>query len=86
MSHKKGIDKKLLIGPTHGFNLQFLNLFGFSISVGFVSQVQHGMGPLINMQKISIFAIVDNYELNGRKILHIESFSVIESENLARIS
>ena len=36
VSHKKGIDKKLLIGPVHGFNSQFLNLFGFSISVSFV--------------------------------------------------
>ena len=36
MSHKKGIDKKLLFGAAQGFNLQFLNLFGFSISVSFV--------------------------------------------------
>ena len=36
VSHKKGIDKKLLAGPAHGFNSQFLNLFGFSISVSFV--------------------------------------------------
>ena len=36
VSHKKGIDKKLLILPAHGFNSQFLNLFGFSISVSFV--------------------------------------------------
>ena len=33
---KKGIDKKLLIGAAQGFNSQFLNLFGFSISVSFV--------------------------------------------------
>ena len=33
---KKGIDKKLLVGAAHDFNPQFLNLFGFSISVSFV--------------------------------------------------
>ena len=32
----KGIDKKVLIGPAHGFNSQLLNLFGFSISISFV--------------------------------------------------
>ena len=35
VSHEKGIDKKLLVGPAHRFNSQFLNLFGFSISVRF---------------------------------------------------
>ena len=50
------------------------------------SQVQHGMGPLINMQKSVFLPLWDNYELNGRKILQIESFSAIESENLVRIS
>ena len=33
---KKGISKKLLIGAAHDFNSQFLNLFGFSISLTFV--------------------------------------------------
>ena len=33
MSHKKGIDKKLSVGPAQGSNSQFLNLFGSSISV-----------------------------------------------------
>ena len=33
---KKGIDRKLLFGAAQGLNLQFLNLFGFSISVSFV--------------------------------------------------
>ena len=33
---KKGIDKKLLIEAAHDFNSQFLNLFGFGISVSFV--------------------------------------------------
>ena len=33
---KKGIDKKLSFGAAHNFNSQFLNLFGFSISVSFV--------------------------------------------------
>ena len=33
VSHKTGIDKKLLVGAAHEFNSQFLNLFGFSISV-----------------------------------------------------
>ena len=36
MSHKKGIDKKLLSGSAQGFNSQFLNLFGFSISESFL--------------------------------------------------
>ena len=36
VSHKKGIDKKLLFGAAQGFNSQFLDLFGFSISVSFV--------------------------------------------------
>ena len=44
------------------------------------------MGPLINMQKSVFLPLWDNYELHGRKILHIESFSAIESENLVRIS
>ena len=50
------------------------------------SQVQHGMGPLINMKKSVFLPLWDNYELYGHKILHIESFSAIESENLVRIS
>ena len=36
VSQRKAIDKKLLVGAAHDFNLQFLNLFGFSISVSFV--------------------------------------------------
>ena len=36
VSHKKGINKKLLFGAAQGINSQFLNLFGFSISVSFV--------------------------------------------------
>ena len=36
VSHKKGIDKKVLIGPAHGLNSQYLNLFGFSVSVNSV--------------------------------------------------
>ena len=36
VSHKKGIDKELIVGAAHGFNSQVLNLFGFSISVSFV--------------------------------------------------
>ena len=36
VSHKEGINKKLLFGAAQGLNLQFLNLFGFSISVSFV--------------------------------------------------
>ena len=50
------------------------------------SQAQHGMGPLINMLKSVCLPLWDNYELYGCKILHIESFSAIESENLVRIS
>ena len=51
-----------------------------------ITQVQHGMGPLINVQKSVFLLLWDNYELYGRKILHLESFSAIESENLVRIS
>ena len=47
------------------------------------AQVQHGMGPLINMQKSVFLPLWDNYELYGRQILQIESFSVKESKNLA---
>ena len=47
-----------------------------------LSQVQHGMGPLINMQKSVFLSMWNNYELYGRKILHIENFSAIEFENL----
>ena len=36
VSQKKGIDKKLFVGAAHDFNPQFLNLFGFNISVSFV--------------------------------------------------
>ena len=36
VSHKKGIDKILLFEAAQVFNSQFLNLFGFSISVSFV--------------------------------------------------
>ena len=50
------------------------------------SQVQHGMGPLIDIQKSVFLPVWDNYWLYGRQILHIESFSAIESENLVRIS
>ena len=35
-AQKKGIDKKLLIRAAHDFNSQYLNLFGFRISVSFV--------------------------------------------------
>ena len=44
------------------------------------------MGPLINMQKSVFLPFWYNYELYGRKILHIKSFSAIESENIVRIS
>ena len=36
VSQKKGIDKKPFFGAAQGLNIQFLNLFGFSISVSFV--------------------------------------------------
>ena len=49
------------------------------------TQVQHGMGPLINMQKSVFLPLWDNHELYDRKILHIESFSAKESENLVKI-
>ena len=38
------------------------------------------------MQKSVFSPFWDDYELYGRKILHIERFSAIESENLVRIS
>ena len=44
------------------------------------------MGPLINMQKSVFLPLWDNYELYGHKLLHIETFSAIESENLVKIS
>ena len=50
------------------------------------TQIQHGMSPLINMQKSVFLPLCDNYELYGRNILHIESLSDMESENLIRIS
>ena len=49
-------------------------------------QVQHGMGPLTNMQKSVFLPLWDNYELYGCKTLDIESSWAIESENLVRIS
>ena len=61
-----------------------------AIASGIIStlttQVQHGMGPLINMQKSVFLASWDNYELYGCKILHIKTISAIESENLDRIA
>ena len=44
------------------------------------------MSPFINIQKSVFLPLWDNCELYGHKILHIESFSAIESENLVRIS
>ena len=38
------------------------------------------------MQKSVFLPLWDNYELCGCKILHIERFSAMESENLVRIS
>ena len=38
------------------------------------------------MQKSVFSPLWNNYALYGRKILHIESFSAIESENLVTIS
>ena len=51
-----------------------------------LAQVQHSMDPLINMQKSVFLPLWENYQLYGRKILHIESFLPIESEHLVRIS
>ena len=50
------------------------------------SQVQQGMSPFINMQKSVFLPLWDNHGLYGSKILHIESFSAKESENLVRIA
>ena len=51
-----------------------------------IAQVQHGMGPLTGMQKSVFLPLWNNYELYGRKILHIESFSAMKAENVVRIS
>ena len=40
---KKRINKKLLFGAAQGFNSQFLNIFGFSISVSFVWYIIKGL-------------------------------------------
>ena len=42
--------------------------------------------PSLICKKSVFLPLWDNYELYGRKIFHIESFSDIESENLVRIS
>ena len=48
---------------------------GFCLKwTGSCPQVQHGMNPLINMQKSVFLPLWDNYKLYGRKISHIESF------------
>ena len=44
------------------------------------------MAPLINMQKSVFSPLWANHELYGSKILHVESFSAKESENLVRIA
>ena len=41
VSHKKGIDKKLLFGAAQGLNLQILNLFEFSLSVSLVYHLKN---------------------------------------------
>ena len=72
-----------------------ISLLGYSLVISerknafYVSvQIKFNMAwvPLTNMQKSVFLPLWDNYELNGHKILHIERFSAIESENLARIS
>ena len=62
------------------------NLAFFIREGAVATQVQHGMGLLINMQKSAFLPLWDNHELYGRKILHIESFSAKETENLVRIA
>ena len=42
--------------------------------------------PLINMQKPVFLPLWNNHGLYGRKILHIESFSARECENLVKIA
>ena len=64
--------------PQRGISAEFL----WSSKV----QVQHDTGPLITMQKSVFLPLWDNYELNGHKILRIESFSAIGSEKVVRIS
>ena len=53
--------------------------------LGRATQVQHGMGPPINLQKLVFLPLWDNYELHVDKVLHTESFSAIKSESLVRI-
>ena len=56
------------------------------LGVKATTQVQYGVGPFINMQKLVFLGLWDNCEMYGHRILHIESFMTIESENLVRIS
>ena len=53
---------------------------------GFVSSSPTWHWPLINMKKSVFLPLWDNYKLYGCKILHIERFSAIESDNLVSIS
>ena len=62
------------------FSLLSLVETSSEISELIAPEVQHRMGPL-NMQKSVYLPLWENYKLYGRKILHIESFSAIESEN-----
>ena len=72
------------LSPAWQLLIYFHNVF--PVLTKTLSQVQHGMGPLINMQNSVFLPLWDNHELYGRKVLHIESFSAIKSENLVRIS
>ena len=59
--------------PTH-VNASSLSEIVKIKNIRISTEVQHGMGPLINMQKSVFLLLWDNYELYGRKILYIESF------------
>ena len=50
------------------------------------TQVQYGMGCLINMQKSVYLALYDDYEVYSSESLYIESISAIKSENLVSIA
>ena len=46
VSHEKGMDKNLLFRAAQGFNSQFSNLFGFSISVSLFGVSFKGFGRI----------------------------------------
>ena len=71
---------------TQGKNFLFLDSKSYFLS-NFrqnhqISQVQHGMGLLINMQKSVFLALWEKYDTYGCEILQNESIFDKESEHL----